>query len=85
MFENLYKKIDLHGEYSGSAEVMIKEFITDSYNYGDKTVRIIHGISGGTLKNLTHKILKNDKRVESFKLEMGNPGATIVKLKQKNK
>ena len=78
----LLMSIDLHGEYSFSAEVLTKEFINDNISLGNKTLCIIHGIGTGVLKDTVHNILKNDKRIESYKVDFMNPGCTIVKIKE---
>ena len=81
-YDKLYPSIDLHGEYAFSAEVLTKEFINDNIKLKRKKLCIIHGIGKGIIKDTVHKVLKNDKRIKSFKLDFMNPGCTIVELKE---
>ena len=74
-------ELDLHGEFKGSAEMLTKEFLNDSISLKRKKVSIIHGRSGGVLKNTVHEILKKDKRVKSYKVDFFNTGCTIVEFK----
>jgi len=75
--------LDLHGEYSFSAEVLVKEFINDQIALHNKTVYIIHGIGKGIIKKTVHKILKEDKRIKGYYIDFFNPGCTIVEIKEK--
>ncbi len=81
-YEKIYPSIDLHGEYSFSAEVLTKEFINDNIKLKNKKLCIIHGIGSGILKNTVHEILKNDSRIKSYKVDFMNPGCTIVEIKE---
>lgn len=74
--------IDLHGEIRQSARVLVKDFINDNYALKNKKIVIIHGVGTGTLRNEVNDILKNDKRVESYRLVGYNPGCTLVYLKK---
>ena len=73
--------LDLHGEPSDIAKVLIKEFIEDNYKIKKKEVVIIHGIGKKILLKSTKETLKNNKYVEEYKLDNFNIGQTIVKLK----
>ena len=84
-YEKIYPSIDLHGEYSFSAEYLTKQFIDDNLTLKNYKICIIHGIGAGVLKNKVHEILKNDKRVKDFKLDFFNPGVTIVELREELK
>ena len=81
-YDKIYPTIDLHGEYSFSAEVLTKEFINDNIMLKNKKLCIIHGIGEGIIKNTVHKVLKNDPRIASFKVDFMNPGCTIVEIKE---
>ena len=43
-------------------------------------IAIVHGIGTGILKKEVHKVLKNNKKVVEFGLDMFNPGCTLVRL-----
>ncbi len=81
-YDKIYPTLDLHGEYSFSAEVLTKEFINDNINLKKKKLCIIHGIGSGILKDTVHQVLKNDKRIKSFKVDFMNPGCTLVEIKE---
>jgi len=81
-YDKIYPTIDLHGEYSFSAEVLTKEFINDNICLGNRKLCIIHGIGSGILKDTVHEILKHDKRIKSYKIDFMNPGCTIVEIKE---
>ena len=81
-YDKIYPSIDLHGEYSFSAEVLTKEFINDNIKLGNKKLCIIHGIGSGILKDTVHQLLKNDKRIKSYKVDFMNPGCTLVEIKE---
>jgi len=84
MMNLLYRKsmpeLDLHGESRDSARVLIKEFINDNYKIMNYEIAIIHGIGTGILKKEVHKVLKENKFVQSFGLDNFNSGCTLVKL-----
>ena len=79
LYNNL-NTLDLHGESSDIAKVLINEFIEDNYKLKNKRVIIIHGVGTGILKNTTHRVLKNNRKVTSFKLDNFNIGMTIVDI-----
>lgn len=61
----------------------VENFVNDAINNNVKEIRIIHGRSGGILRNGVHEYLKHNKNVESFRLGNyyeGSYGVTIVKL-----
>lgn len=80
-YDKIYPTLDLHGEYQGSAKILTEEFINDNIALKKRTICIIHGRSGGILKKCVYEILKNDKRVKSYKTDYFNTGCTIVELK----
>ncbi len=83
---NLYKNLnslDLHGETSEISKVLINEFIEDNYKMKQEKVIIIHGVGTKKLLKTTQEVLKNNKYVDTFKLDNFNLGQTIVVLKSK--
>lgn len=74
-------KIDLHGNPRDIARVLVNDFIYDNYRIKEKEVVIIHGKGEGILKEEVHKTLKQNRYVESYKINNFNVGETIVKLK----
>lgn len=79
---NSLPTIDLHGEDRKTAEILVKQFITDNVKLKNNKVVIIHGIGTGILKKEVHSLLKKDKRVEKFYINFFNIGCTIVEIKQ---
>ena len=76
--------LDLHGETSSIAEVLVNQFISDNYKLSNSTVIIVHGIGKGIIKNTVHNTLKKNKLVKSYKIDNFNVGCTIVNLIDKN-
>ena len=81
-YDKIYPTLDLHGEYAFSAEILTKEFLNDNIKLKNKKLCIIHGIGKGILKDAVHKVLKEDKRIKSYKIDFMNPGCTIVEIKE---
>ena len=81
-YDKLYPTLDLHGEYSFSANVLTKEFINDNITLKNKKLCIIHGIGTGKIKEVVHEVLKEDKRIKDYKVDFMNPGCTIVEIKE---
>ena len=75
-----YPSLDLHGEYLGSAIMLVKEFIEDNITLKNEYIIIIHGIGTDTLRKGIHEYLKHEKKVISYKRDFFNPGQTIIKL-----
>lgn len=73
-------RLDLHGENKDSARILVEEFLEYNYMLGQLELVIIHGIGEGILKKEVHKVLKNNKKVVEFGLDMFNPGCTLVRL-----
>ena len=73
-------KLDLHGETKDVARILVEEFLEYNYMLGQLELVIIHGIGEGILKKEVHKVLKNNKKVVEFGLDMFNPGCTLVRL-----
>ena len=74
-------KIDLHGEEVAVIYALVTEFINDNAKIGNKEIVIIHGKSTNILTKEVHRILKENKNVQSFALNNWNLGETIVNLK----
>lgn len=72
--------LDLHGQTSDLAGVMVNDFIRDNLKCKNEFVVIIHGFGAYILKNKTHEILSKNKYVLGYKLFIYNAGCTIVKL-----
>lgn len=81
-YDKLYPTLDLHGEYSFSAEYLTKEFINDNIHLKNKVLCIVHGIGTGIVKKSVHNVLKKDKRIKTYKVDFMNPGCTIVEIKE---
>lgn len=75
--------LNLHGETRDTCVFLVEDFINDNIIIGNLYIGIIHGRSSNILKNKVHEVLKRNKYVDSFKIDMFNPGVTIVKLKNK--
>lgn len=76
-----YETIDIHGETTDTVVLVLKTFIKDNIKLKKKNLVIIHGKGSGKLKNKTHEILKKNKNVEKFYIDMYNEGCTIVHLR----
>ena len=75
--------IDLHGETTDVARVLVNDFIDDNYKMGNEEVVIIHGKGTGALKKTVHETLKKNKKVKEFKLDYSNVGSTIIIIDKK--
>lgn len=80
LHHNDMPELDLHGETRASTRILVREFLHDNYVMGKYEVAIVHGIGEGILKKEVHKVLKENKLVEEFKLDNFNSGCTLVKL-----
>lgn len=81
-YDKLYPTLDLHGEYTFSANILTKEFINDNIALKNAKLCIIHGIGSGKVKDEVHDVLKHDKRIKSYRVDFMNPGCTIVEIKE---
>lgn len=75
-----YPKIDLHGETTDTITYLINDFINDNIKLKNKNIEIIHGKGSGKLKTKTHELLKKNKKVNSYYMDIFNEGSTIVEL-----
>lgn len=82
-FRNSMPQIDLHGEDRIGARIKIKTFLDDNYKLGNKEVAIIHGVGKGILKKEVFDILRKEKRIEEFNLDIFNEGCTLAKFYNK--
>ena len=72
--------LDLHGETSDISRIYLKDFVLENYKLKIKYFIVIHGIGLDILRKTVHEELKTNYLVEDYKLDMYNPGCTIVKL-----
>ena len=86
MFEiidvNKLPTLDLHGESSDIARVLIESFIKENIKLKQEFIAIVHGKGTGILRNTTREILSHNKYVKEFKLYWFNDGMTVVRLKK---
>lgn len=82
MVLNRYPKIDVHGETTETVVFVVKDFIKDNYKMKNRYVVVIHGKGSGALKNKVHEILKHEKLVASYELDVMNIGQTLIELKK---
>lgn len=75
--------LDLHGEGSDISRIYLKDFILENYKLKIKYFLIIHGIGKDILRKTVHEELRSNSLVLDFKIDMYNPGCTIVKLNTK--
>lgn len=80
LYSNL-PSLDLHGLDRDYARILINDFILDNYKLKNRKVIIVHGIGTGIIRKITMETLKNNKYVETYKLDNFNSGTTIVELK----
>ena len=79
-FLNILPTIDLHGYSRDMVRYVVTDFINDNIKMGNKKIVIVHGKGEGIVKDELHFILKNDKRVKRYYLDMFNIGETIIEL-----
>ena len=77
--------LDLHGETRDFVPPLVKDFINVNYMLGKDKIIIIHGRSGGVIKQALHQYLKTETRVKKYYVYNMNDGITIVELKQEVK
>lgn len=81
----IYPNIDIHGEESATADLIIKNFIKDNYNEQKEKIVIIHGKGKGILREKVHEVARKSPYVASFYLEYPNTGCTVITLKKQEK
>ncbi len=82
MFSSKSPVLNLHGETRDTVTFIVNDFINDNSKLKNEYVGIIHGRSSNILKNKVHELLRKNSQVDSFKVDIFNPGLTIVKLKR---
>lgn len=75
------EEVDLHHFHPKDTGLVIEEFFRQAVEKGLRRLRIVHG-KGKSKKKLTvHKLLNEDERVESYRNDGSNWGATVVFLR----
>ena len=82
MYTSKSPTLNVHGETRDTVVFVLNDFIHDNYIMGNKYIGVIHGYSSTILKNKVHEVLKQNKYVESYYVDMFNPGLTIITLKE---
>ena len=82
MFNSSSPVLNVHGETTDTVVYFLNDFIKDNVKIGKTYIGIIHGRSSNILRDRVHELLKKNKQVDSFRLNIWNPGMTIVKLKK---
>lgn len=73
--------LNAHGETRDTIFFILNDFINDNLKLGIKYIGVIHGWSSYVLKEEIHSILKKNKNVVSYYVDIFNPGLTIIELK----
>ena len=76
--------IDLHTFLPNEIPSLLEEYLSECQKRGFREVRIIHGKGKGVQRDVVHRFLSKDRRVESFTpapLEAGSWGATLATLR----
>lgn len=83
--EEVTAEINLIGKKTIEIDDDIDRFLDESYLNGLQTVRIVHGMGTGALRNAVHDYLRHHPHVARYALapqNQGGAGATVVELKQ---
>ena len=81
MFSSKSPVLNVHGETRDTVGYILNDFINDNVKLNIEYIGIIHGRSSNVLKNYIHELLKQNKKVDSYRVNIWNPGMTIIKLK----
>lgn len=81
MFNSHSPVLNVHGETCDTVVYFLESFIRDNVKLGNVYIGVIHGRSSNILRNRVHELLKKNRNVDSFRLDIWNPGMTIIKLK----
>ncbi len=81
MYTSKSPNLNLHGETRDTVPYLLNSFLKDAVKMQIEYVGIIHGYSSTILKKYVHELLKKNTLVDSYKVDLFNPGLTIVKLK----
>ncbi len=81
MFNSHSPVLNVHGETCDTVVYFLESFIRDNVKLGNIYIGVIHGRSSNILRNRVHELLKKNRYVDSFRIDIWNPGMTIIKLK----
>ena len=70
MLYNNLPSLDLHGIDRDYARILINDFINDNYNIKQTKIVIIHGIGAGIIRKTTQEVLKKNKLVLDYKIDI---------------
>lgn len=70
--------LDLHGMTVDEAIAALDEFLSEAILSGHAEVRVVHGRSGGRLRDAVHRRVKLLPSIRAYRLDPSNPGVTIV-------
>ena len=73
-------QLDVHGYTRDIVTTVVNDFIYEHFRMGDEKVMVIHGKSGGVLKDAIPNALKRNKMVKKYYLYNMNIGCTIIEL-----
>jgi DNA mismatch repair protein MutS2 len=74
------REIDLHGLTVDQALGQVDQALNEALLAGAASLRIIHGRSGGRIRNAVHRRLKEIEAIRTFRLDPRNPGVTVVRF-----
>jgi dsDNA-specific endonuclease/ATPase MutS2 len=77
---NAAASIDLHGLTVAEAVDALDTFLNDALLASLPEVRIVHGRSGGKIRDAVHRRLREIAAVRVFRVDPRNAGVTIVAL-----
>ncbi len=72
--------LDLHGCTVVEAKEKVLDALNEALLKDVDQLRIIHGLGSGKVKDAVHALLGANRHVKNFRLEMANPGVTVVYL-----
>ena len=81
MFNSHSPVLNVHGETCDTVVYFLESFIRDNVKLGNVYIGVIHGRSSNILRNRVHELLKKNRNVDSFRIDIWNPGMTIIELK----
>jgi len=73
--------LNAHGETRDTINFILNDFINDNLKLGIEYIGVIHGWSSYILKDEIHNLLKKNKNVLDYYVDIFNPGLTIIRLK----
>ncbi len=77
--------LNVHGETTDTVVFFLNDFIKDNIKLENEYIGVIHGRSSNVLRNRIYELLRKNKNVVDFRLDIWNPGLTIIKLKIEKK